>query len=93
MVFASGWGCDRESPEPVNVVAMIGGVDVASGTTSWSRADVSDHNDEYANARGFGLSVPLPDSGDASVCLYLEDPRTGSRIELGCREFGSSASA
>lgn len=89
--YASGWGCNRETPGPVKVVASIAGVDIAESRTSWARKDVTDNNADFENALGFGLVIPLPPGGDATVCISLVDQVSGTRFELGCRDFGASA--
>lgn len=88
--YASGWGCDRNQNGSVLVVATVDGVEAASTATVWARADVSSNNPEYQDARGFGLAIPVPLSGEGNVCVNLVDEKSGTHFTLGCRNFAAN---
>lgn len=86
-VFISGWGANRSQPGSLQVVVTRDGVDIVVGVTSTIRADVTSYNPQFANALGFSLSAALIPGVASDICVLLQDPVTGARMQLGCRSF------
>jgi hypothetical protein len=86
----AGWGFDRRSSTPAEVVVEINGTEVARSATSVARPDVvTTFGPTTPAISGFDLSVASRE-GSNSVCVYIAEQSYGALRLIQCSTFGVS---
>lgn len=86
--FCSGWAEWRDDgpARPVNVVVTVDGRETERGRATLPRPDRERGAAPYPT-RGFSITSELVPGRTANVCVFLEDPVSGARYQLGCRSL------
>ncbi|MGY1807353.1 hypothetical protein ACI8AF_08275 [Blastococcus sp. SYSU D00669] len=85
-VTVTGWALDPETRSPIDVKAVVDGVEVVRRTAGDQRPDVAANYPESGPRHGYSFTVPLA-PGTHQFCVYAVNVGQGSTDPLlGCRD-------